>query len=172
MNDPLAKLSRTHLEQTLTDFAKNWLAHDGLWFQAVENRYGLSAAMQLDAEAWEKFTVIEAQRIMKRHGIAEGGGLDGLKQALGLRMYALVNEQAVGNETENSFEFYMIDCRVQAARRRKELPLFPCKSVGLVEYAGFAHAIDPRITTECIGCPPDDHAGREYYCGWRFSLGG
>jgi len=170
MKELTAGLSRTQLEEMLTDFAKNWLAHDGLWFQAVEKHYGMEAAMQLDAEAWERFTVIEAQRIMKRHGISEGSGLDGLKQALGLRMYALVNEQAVRNETDNSFEFYMVSCRVQAARRRKDLPLFPCKSVGLVEYAGFARAIDPRITTECLGCPPDEHAGKEYFCGWRFTI--
>ena len=28
--------SREELEGMLSDFAKNWLAHDGLWFQAVE----------------------------------------------------------------------------------------------------------------------------------------
>lgn len=35
----------------LEDMAKRWLAHDGLWFQAVEKEYGM------DAAAWEKFTV-------------------------------------------------------------------------------------------------------------------
>ena len=170
MNDQFAQFSRTQLEDILTDFTKNWLAHDGLWFQAVERQFGLEKAIELDTEAWKRFTTIEAKRIMKRHGIAENSGLDGLKKALGLRMYALVNEQTIRNESDDSFEFYMIDCRVQSARRRKKLPLFPCKSVGLVEYAGFAQAVDPRIKTECIGCPPDDQAGDEYYCGWRFTL--
>jgi len=63
----------------------------------------------------------------------------------------------------------MKDCRVQTARRRKGLPDFPCKPVGLVEYAGFAATIDPRIKTECIQCPPDD-CGDEA-CVWRFTLG-
>jgi len=107
---------------------------------------------------------------MKRHNIEEGSGLDGLKKALRFRMYAVLNKQKVSNETETSFEFYMVDCRVQSARARKGMDLFPCKSVGLVEYAGFATTIDPRIRTECIGCPPDVHAGKEYYCGWRFSI--
>ena len=166
----LELLSRETLEKMLVDFSKNWLAHDGLWFQAVERHYGIEKAIELDTEAWERFTVIEAKRIMALHGIEENSGLEGLKKALGFRLYAVLNEQSIDNETENSFEFYMIDCRVQSARRRKNMTLFPCKSVGIVEYSGFAKTIDPRIKTECIGCPPDKHAGEKYYCGWRFSI--
>ena len=166
----LKELDRETLEAMVVDFAKNWLAHDGLWFQAAEKSHGIQEAIKLDTDAWEKFTVIEAKRIMKLHKIKENSGLGGLKKALGFRLYAVINEQVVGNETENSFEFYMVDCRVQSARRRKKMPLFPCKSVGLVEYAGFARTIDPRIKTECIGCPPDKNAGVDFYCGWKFLL--
>lgn len=65
----------------------------------------------------------------------------------------------------------MNDCRVQAARKRKNLPDFPCRPVGLVEYANFARAVDPRIRTRCIACPPDDHP-EEYFCAWEFWLEG
>jgi len=163
-------LSCEIMESMLTDFAKNWLAHDGLWFQAVEKQFGIDKAIELDREAWEKFTVIEAKRIMARHQIPENSGLDGLKKALGFRMYAFINVQEIRSETDNSFEFYMIDCRVQSARRRKQMPLFPCKSVGIVEYSGFARTIDSRLKAECIACPPDESAGNEFYCGWRFSI--
>lgn len=165
------KLLNSELMQAmLSDFAKNWLAHDGLWFQAVEKQLGIDKAIELDREAWEKFTVIEAKRIIARHSLPENSALDALKKALGLRMYAFINVQEIRNETDNSFEFYMIDCRVQSARRRKQMTLFPCKSVGIVEYSGFAKTIDPKIKTECIACPPDEEAGKEFYCGWRFSI--
>jgi hypothetical protein len=154
----------------LEDFAKNWLAHDGLWFQAVEDKFDIDTAMELDKTAWEKFTIIEAKRIMKRHEIAENSGLDGLKKALNLRLYALINEQAIKNENDNSFDFYMIDCRVQSARARKNLPLFPCKEIGLVEYRLFAETIDKRIKTDIICCPPDMEAGKDFYCGWHFYI--
>jgi hypothetical protein len=157
------------LEGMLEDFAKHWLAHDGLWFQAVEKAYGLDAAIEADTEAWKRFTVIEAKRIMARHSIEPEGGLEALKAALGFRLYAVINEQTISEETDSSFVFKMVDCRVQSARRRKDLSLFPCKSVGLVEYSGFATTIDSRIRTECIACPPDD-TERDFYCGWRFSL--
>jgi len=168
--DHSKQLNREMLQAMLSDFAKNWLAHDGLWFQAVEKQFGIDKAIELDREAWEKFTVIEAKRIMARHNISENGGLDALKKALGLRMYAFVNVQEIKNETDSSFEFYMVDCRVQSARRRKKMTLFPCKSVGIVEYSGFAKTIDPRIKTECLVCPPDEAAGKDFYCGWRFSI--
>jgi hypothetical protein len=166
----IESLPREVLEGMLEDFAKNWLAHDGLWFQAVEKHFGQVSAIELDTEAWRQFTVIEAQRIMARHNIPADSGLDGLKRALGYRLYAFLNTQEIRNETAGSFEFYMVDCRVQSARRRKKLPLFPCKSVGLVEYEWFAKTIDPRIKTECLCCPPDSEAGQTFFCGWRFSI--
>ena len=169
-SEQISQLDRGTLEKMLVDFAKNWLAHDGLWFQAVEKQFGMPKAIELDAEAWATFTVLEAKRIMALHDIPEGSGLDGLKKALGFRLYAVLNKQEIRNETENSFEFYMVDCRVQSARRRKNMPLFPCKSVGIVEYAGFAKTIDERIRTDCIACPPDPEAGKEFFCGWRFSI--
>lgn len=153
----------------LEDAAKNWLAHDGLWFLAVEADHGMETAIKHDTTAWESFTVIEAKRIMKRHGIEPNSGLEGLKKALGLRLYAHLNIQEILEETENSFIFRMNDCRVQSARNRDGRPDFPCKSVGLVEYTSFASTIDPRIKTECVSCPPDKHPA-EYYCAWKFSI--
>lgn len=166
----LKNLDRDVLENMLVDFAKNWLAHDGLWFQAVEKQFGLEKAIELDTEAWQQFTAIEAKRIITLLQLGENSGLEGLKKALGYRLYAVLNKQEIRNESANSFEFYMVDCRVQSARKRKQMPLFPCKSVGLVEYAGFAATIDSRIKTECLGCPPDEKAGVDYFCGWRFSI--
>jgi len=165
----LSTLSKEQLIGMLEDAAKSWLAHDGLWFLAAEAEHDLATAIELDRQAWERFTVLEAKRIMKRHGIGSDAGLAGLKQALSYRLYAHLNVQEVVDETEQSFVFRMCDCRVQAARHRDGRPDFPCKPVGLVEYAGFARTIDGRIKTECICCPPDEHP-EGCYCAWRFSL--
>lgn len=165
----LLSLDKETLVDLLEDQAKNWLAHDGLWFQAVERRYGIQIAIDLDTEAWIKFTQIEARRIMKRHEIEPGGGLESLKIALGYRLYARINEQSIHQVNENSLQFEMNECRVQSARRRKGLADFPCKQPGMAEYAYFAHTIDPRIRTRVIACPPDSHPD-SYYCAWLFTL--
>jgi len=165
----LAGLSREDLIGAIEDSAKNWLAHDGLWFQAVERAHGIDAAIKADAEAWRSFTVVEARRIMERHGIAPNGGIPALVKALSLRLYAFLNKQDAIEQSENRVVFRMLDCRVQSARKRKGLTDFPCKPVGLVEYEWFAKTIDPRIETRCICCPPDNHPD-EVWCAWEFTL--
>ncbi len=162
-------LDRDDLLGIIDDMAKNWLAHDGLWFQAVEKKYGMEAAIEADTEAWRLFSPIEAKRIKARYSIPEQGGIDGLVKALGYRMYARLNDQEIVEKTAASVIFRMCECRVQSARTRKNMPLFPCKSVGIVEYTEFAKVIDARLETEVISCPPDAFNG-EYYCAWKFTL--
>ncbi|NOR15549.1 MAG: hypothetical protein GQ544_07585 [Candidatus Aminicenantes bacterium] len=162
-------LNKEELLALLQDAAKNWLAHDGLWFQAVEKEFGMEAALKMDKRAWEKFTVIEAQRIMKFLGLKPGGGIPALAQALKFRLYAHINVQEILEISESRCVFRMSNCRVQESRKRKGLPDFPCKSVGLVEYSGFARTIDPRLRTLCLACPPDPHPP-EFWCAWEFSL--
>jgi hypothetical protein len=151
------------------DFAKRWLSHDGLWFQAVEKNYGIDAAIKNDIQAWEKQTVLEAKRIMQLLNIEPGGGLDALAECLSYRMYAFLNEQQIERPDEKTLIFKMNSCRVQAARERKKMDFFPCKPVGLVEYGKFAEAVDPRIKTRCIGCPPDEIPS-EWHCAWEFTI--
>jgi len=160
------KLPRERLLALLKTFAKNWLAHDGLWFQAVERAHGIEHAIDLDAEAWKRFSPIEARRIKDFLGLSDNGGLEALKTALEYRLYASLNKQR-SELKDGVLLFYMNDCRVQSARKRRGLPDFPCKKVGLVEYSTFAAEIDPRINTECVACPPDEHPD-DYYCGWKF----
>ena len=164
----LNDLSREQLVEVINNFDKNWLAHDGLWFQAVERVHGIDEAIRADTEAWEKFSPIEARRIKRLLDLSEQAGLEGLREALEYRMYAVLNRQS-SEYVNGRLRFYMNDCRVQSARKRRDLPDFPCKPVGLVEYATFAKTIDPRIETTCIACPPDDHPD-DYYCGWEFRI--
>ncbi len=77
-----ADLDKNELLELLRDAAINWLTHDGLWFRAVEEEFGLETAIHLDKKAWERFTVIEARRIMKRLNLPENGGIQALAQAL------------------------------------------------------------------------------------------
>ncbi|HHF51182.1 MAG: hypothetical protein J7L72_09020 [Candidatus Aminicenantes bacterium] len=162
-------LAKEELLDLLKDASKNWLAHDGLWFQAVEKELGMETAIELDRRAWEKFTVIEARRIMKRLDIKPGGGIPALIQALKFRLYANINVQEITEQSPTHCIFNMNKCRVQDARKRRGLPDFPCKPVGIVEYSGFAQTIDPRIETECLYCPPDTHPP-DIMCSWKFTL--
>ena len=126
----LRTLDKEALVRIALDDAKNWLAHDGLWFQAVESVRGMDEAIAADRAAWERFTVVEAKRIMERLGMKPGGGIPALLECLNHRLYARLNTQEATEVTAERAVFVMRDCRVQSARKRKGLPDFPCKSVG------------------------------------------
>ncbi len=165
----LEDLDKSELIKIIKMYAKNWLAHDGCWFLAAEKRHGLEEAIQIDKEGWKRFTVVEASRIMKEFQIAKNSGLEGLEKALQLRLYASINVQEIQRLSLNKLTLKMKTCRVQSARERKNLPLFPCKEVGIEEYSGFAETIDPRIKTKVIACPPDSME-RDFHCGWEFTI--
>ena len=166
---PMLDLPEDKLDELMEGSAINWLANDGVWFQAVEFEYGMNEAKRCNDSAWAQFSPFEAWSIKRILGLPEQAGLEGLKRAFQFRLYAYVNKQSFTEETENSFVFRMNECRVQIARKRKGLDDYPCKSGGLVEYTTFAEAIDARIKTECIACPPDPHP-EEYFCAWKFSI--
>ncbi len=159
------------VSQALTDAAKNWVAIDGLWFHAVERAYGMDAALAIDRGVWEQFAVIEARRIKERLALPEKGGLNALEIAFKNRLVSLLNELEILRPDEKTLLITLKTCRVQAARKRKGMPEFPCRSVGLVEFPVFARTIDARIITECLSCPPET-LPKTPYCSWKFTLEG
>jgi len=166
---PLLELSQEALLTLKESVAVNWLANDGVWFQAVEFARGMFDAKRCNDSCWSNFSPFEAWSIKRFLDLPPNPGLDGLKRALRFRLYATINRQSISEETATSFIFQMNDCRVQSARKRKGLEDYPCKSGGMAEYPTFAESVDARIKTECIACPPDKHPD-EWYCAWRFAI--
>lgn len=165
----LLEMPREKLLALIEGVSVNWLANDGVWFQAVEFEHGMHDAKRCNDSCWAHFSPFEAWSIRRLLQLPEKPGLEGLKAALRFRVYSQINTQSVVEESPDSFVFQMNECRVQAARRRKGLDDYPCQSGGIVEYTYFARAIDPRIRTECVACPPDP-VPEEYFCAWRFTL--
>ncbi|MGD9973891.1 MAG: DUF6125 family protein [Desulfatirhabdiaceae bacterium] len=161
-------LGRDELLGLLQDASLNWLAHDGLWFQAVEEKFGTEEASLCNQKAIAVYSEIEAKRIKKRFDL-NSGGIPDLMQALKFRMYHLINQQDFVEVSENRCIFRMRECRVQQARKKKGLPDYPCKAVGIQEYSHFAKTIDPKINTRCVACPPDIHPDA-YWCAWEFYM--
>ncbi|TAK56056.1 MAG: hypothetical protein EPO24_11545 [Bacteroidetes bacterium] len=164
----LENLSREELITLINVYAKNWLAHDGCWFLAAEEQFGIDTAIELDKKSWHRFAVAEARRIMKEFNIPENGGLASLEKAFKYRLYSAINKQEIVWVNDHTMIFKMVECRVQKTRSDKSLPLFPCKSVGMVEFSQFAKTIDTRIQAQCVSCPPDPVG--DTYCAWEFTV--
>ena len=168
MNPAFTSLTKEELIELIEIYSKNWLAMDGLWFQSIERENGMDSAMHHDEAVWRNFTVIEAKRIKKFLNLPEHAGIEGLKQALQLRLYANLNVNDIIVDG-NSLTYKVRSCRVQTARTRKQMPLHPCKPVGIVEYSEFAKVIDSRFVCECISCYPDV-TDKTCCCVWKFTL--
>ena len=166
--ETLSQFSKDELIELIEIYSKNWLAMDGVWFQSVERKLGMDEAMYHDAEAWKRFTVIEAKRIKEFLKLPDNPGVEGLEKALKLRFYANINEDGIEIDG-NTLTYTSVNCRVQRARERKGMPFHPCKSVGIIEYTEFAKTIDSRFTCECVSCYPDI-TDNECCCKWKFTL--
>ena len=167
-NETIENLDREELLKLIKIYCKNWLAMDGVWFQSVERKLGMDEAMEHDINAWRSFSVIEAKRIKEFLNLPERSGIEGLKQALALRLYANINQDEITVQ-DNVLIYRTLDCRVQNARKRKGLEFHPCKAVGIVEYNCFAKEIDDRFTCEAISCYPDI-TDDTCNCSWKFIL--
>ena len=163
------ELPEEKLQELTEAVAVNWLANDGVWFQAVEFTEGMPQAKLCNDATWACFSPLEAWSVKRLLNLGENSGLEGLKEALKFRCYGFINKQSFLQETPTSFVYMMNDCRVQSSRKRKGLDDYPCKSAGIMEYYKFAEGIDPRIKTEVITCPPDLHP-ETHYCAWKFSI--
>jgi len=164
----LVNMPKKKLIDLIDAMSINWLANDGVWFQAVENRHDMYTSKRCNDTCMTRYSPLEASMIKSFLDIPDQGGLDGLEKALEFRLYARINKQTI-EKREKELIFKMVTCRVQEARKRRGLEEYPCKSAGLVEYITFARTIDSKIKTECMGCPPDEHPD-QWACGWRFYL--
>jgi len=165
----LAGLGTERLEALLDALSVSWLAADGVWFREVEDARGMHDAKRVNDSCWSRLGYYEAVRARAALGLPERGGLAALKAAFRARLVSRVNAWDIVEETDDSFVFRIVRCRVQSSRTRQGLPPYPCISGGTVEYTAFAAGIDPDIRVSCVSCPPEI-TREDCACAWRFSL--
>jgi hypothetical protein len=164
----LVNMEKGNLIGLIKAMSFNWLAGDGVWFRAVEDNYDMYTGKRCNDTCWTRYSPLEAAMIKSFLQLPQQSGLEGLEQALNLRLYANINEQTI-ERSGDELVLRMVKCLVQGTRKRKGLSDYPCKSAGVVEFPAFARMIDSRIRTECISCPPDEHP-KEWFCAWRFYI--
>ncbi len=162
-------VGKEKLEALVETLSLTWLAADGFWFQALEAPYGMRLAKEANDACWSLFSPYEAIRIKQAFGLPDRPGLEGLKLALGHRLYARINRASIEEVSKDTVIYRVHECRVQDARKRRGLSGYPCQSAGIVEYTTFAATIDQGIETACMGCPPDPHP-EDFWCAWQFRI--
>lgn len=140
---------------------------DAFWFLYTSERFGQTAAEELNQQVWQKAGELAAREIVKRFNIQEKG-LKGFLMAQSLYPWALI----IGYEFEQAGDELLLtveNCPSQTARIKRGLGEYNCKEMHKCEFESFAKVIDERICVECLFAPPDKHPD-DAFCRWRFYM--
>ena len=170
----IARLEKEKLVELLDLYGRQWLTIDGLWIQAVEEKYGDDVCLEMYTQVQEQMGSRRARRLARFLGIPEGNAdLSSMINA----HYLLPASRAVGTEylkiSDTEFILSWLNCRPQQARKEKGLPPFPCKRMEFTSLSSFFKSLNPKARVECLFAPPDarpENLPEKVSCQWKVIL--
>jgi hypothetical protein len=142
---------------------------DGLWFLAVEAKYGFDAAFELNAEVWQKCSLIFGRRLLKNFNIKEDNPLETLIKLLFADPMMYVHRPEVVTLTDTRAVVRFIECPIQVARIRDGRGVYTGERACTIFHKTYAELVDPRIKVTCVACAPNPE-NPEYWCEWEYEL--
>lgn len=164
---PLKKLSKDELVALIEEYAKLYMALDGLWFLAVENGYGHDMAEKLDIEVWKSLIPMEAKRVVNARKLTKGG-IEAVIEAFKFRPSFLTKEYEV-IKRKNKAVVRVNKCRSLHAMERDKREVSSCLKVLQDAYPRFAKSIDSRIKFQVRKAPPRKSAD-DTCCEWEIEI--
>ena len=164
----LAKLSKEDLIKLIKAYSRLFLALDGFWFLAVEEKHGYKDAVEIDTKAWEGYFPYEARLLRNTMDIQEEG-IPGIIETLKHTAFAPCMEQQIEevSDTKGVFAFYK--CPSLEAMERAGRTEFVCEPVGTTVFQKYAESIDPRVKVKFLDGPPRN-SPEDVSCKWEFTL--
>ena len=145
-----------------------WRVIDGLWFLAVEDKHGLSEAVEMDIEVWKKGVPVIVD-IMRKLITSQGGLADVINPIKFAKDVLYPSKYEIQQLGENKFILRITDCPAQYGRKRNGKIEFPCKEMGNWYFPNYARVFNPNVAVSCIFCPPDSHPD-DAWCQWQFEI--
>jgi len=165
-----SEMTKAELQAYLDFLLRQYQIVDGIWFLAVEGKYGFDEALDLNQEVWGKINSLIAKDVRKRFHI-KGRGISAIIEAWSYFPWSHIFEYEV-KQTKDKAVLRILKCPPQEARLRQEKEELPCRpreGHGKERWSNFAKAIDERVKVRCVRAPPDPHPS-DIWCEWEFSL--
>jgi len=157
-----AKLSRENLMEVA---ARTYFTIDGVWFLAVEKKFGFETAFELNQAVWKQAGPILGKRLLKNIDKKGKHPLQILMELLFTDPLMHVHKPQVMELTEHKVVFRCTECSIQVARIRDGRGVYNGIPGCSMLFNAYARAVDKRIVTTCNSCAanPDNP---EYWCEW------
>lgn len=137
------------------------------WRSAIEDEYGLDAALRSELRIIGDVGKSHAKRIKGIFGIEKG--IPGFIRAFEFAPENFLEGFEVVEQTEKYVIFRNPSCSAQRARLKWGKAEYPCKETGILYFTAFAQEIDPNAKLDCIVCPPDAHLD-DCWCKWKLEV--
>ncbi|MFC2056588.1 DUF6125 family protein [Chloroflexota bacterium] len=142
---------------------------DGLWFLAVEEKYGFDAAFELNRNVWQRCSLIHGKRILRNFAIKEDTPLQTLIKLIQADPLLFVQRPEVVTLTDTRAVLRFLECPTQVARIRDGRGVYPGKPTCTIFFKTYASLVDPSIKVTCLACAPNP-GSPEYWCEWEFEI--
>lgn len=164
----LTKLSKETLIKLVKAYSRLFLALDGFWFLAVEEKHGYKDALDIDIKAWEGYFPYEARLLRKTLEIKEEG-IPGIIETLKHCAFVPCMEHVIDEVSEERGVVSLYKCPSLEAMERAGRTEFVCEPVGTAVFQKYAESIDPRVKVRFLDGPPRK-SPEDVSCKWEFTL--
>ena len=149
--------------------ARTYYTIDGLWFLAVEEKYGFDVAFELNQVVWRKASPIIGKRLLKNLDTRDKSSLQILMEMLFTDPLIHVHKPEIIELTDSKALFRFLQCPIQVARIRDGKGVYNGIPGCTLLLQAYAELVDSRITTRCNSCAPNPDSP-EYWCEWIFEI--
>ncbi len=143
-------------------------AMDGLWFLAVEEKFGNAEAISLDKKVWEKYIHVLVKRIRNMLGITTEGIKD-IRKIIEIDPLFLTNDYEISEPSDNSMLLVINRCSVLEAMEKAGREKFVCEFTTGLYFKNLAKEINPKIVVHPLKLPPREST-EDICCKWLFQL--
>ncbi|MFC1920938.1 DUF6125 family protein [Chloroflexota bacterium] len=142
---------------------------DGVWFLAVEDKYGFDVAFEMNQAVWRRISPIVGKRLLKNMDMDGKPPLRAVMELIFADPMIHVHKPEVVTLTDSNAVLRFIECPIQVARIRDGKGVYNGVPGCSTPFEAYSELIDPRIKAKCNACAPNPE-NPEYWCEWELNL--